>query len=467
MVACIPSSLDNSGDTLKKESPIHGQTLRSTMKYLPRLLASLTLATLSPVALGLEMVWELLPGRAKDIAVGGDGSVWIVGNGFGNRDVFRWNGSTWIEVGGSGVLIAAGPQGDPWLVNDDSDLFHRVNNQWVLITQTGSVSGVGVGADGTVLVTGGHSCYCGPVSNQKLYRYTPAAGFVLLPGNGEAAVIEPDGAGWWALNSNGEIFRWLGGPEYVRVEGHARDISRSVNGEIWIIGGGAFEAGDDRIFRWNGAQFELATTGQARYISVAPDGTPWVVNDGGRIFRGHRLLLSAGDVTVTEGAELRFPITLSYPSDRLTSVAYQLFRPDNTLAAGGTLSFSPGSTKQNVTLATPTDSVATGTRVYRLHLANAVGADVERPIASGTVLDDDVQAPVLTPFRTPGGGFAVRCASQSGFQYQLQRRPENLANATWTPVTTLAGTGNPIELGDTAPPANRAFYRVQISPAAP
>jgi hypothetical protein len=34
-------------------------------------------------------------------------------------------------------------------------------------------------------------------------------------------------------------------------------------------------------------------------ISVGPDGTPWVVNDSGRIFRGHYLVLQAGDVTVT------------------------------------------------------------------------------------------------------------------------------------------------------------------------
>src|SRR5207237_391198 len=160
---------------------------------------------------------------------------------------------------------------------------------WMLITQSGSATGIGIGADGTVLVTGGSSCFCGPVVNQRLYRYTTTIGFAELPGSGRAVVIEPDGAGWWTLDSGGRIFRWQGGPDYGQIDGHARDISRGANGDIWIVGGGAFELGNDRLFQWNGAQFDEATTGQGRQISVGPDGTPWVVDDSGRIFRGHYL----------------------------------------------------------------------------------------------------------------------------------------------------------------------------------
>lgn len=437
------------------------------LKKLQILLAAWTLAMVTPEVSALEMFWELLPGRAKDIGVGADGSAWIVGSGVANGDIYRWDGTQWILVGGSGVFIAVGPQGDPWVVNVASDLFHRVNNQWMFISDQGSVTGVGVGADGTVLVAGGTSCFCGPVVNQRLYRYTAAAGFEELPGGGRAAVIEPDGAGWWVLNSNGEIFRWQGGPDYRRIEGHARDISRGANGDIWIVGGGAFETGNDLLFRWNGAQFEKATKGQGRQVSVGPDGTPWVVNDNGQIYRGHRLNLEAGDVTVMEGAELKFPVTLSYPSDRTASFSYQVFGPDNSVVATGSVSLAPGVTQRIIVQPTLADGLALGNRTYRLQLSNAVGADLLRAAAAGTVLDTDLEALVLTPFRVTTGGFAVRCPSRTGYRYLLQRRGGVDAAELWAPVTAINGTGSPIELGDSSPPAVQAFYRVAVSPLVP
>lgn len=438
------------------------------MKILRLLIAWLSIAGFAPLASALEMFWELLPGRAKDIGVGADGSAWIVGSGVGNGDVFQWNGTGWSAVGGAGVLIAVGPQGDPWVVNISANLFHRVNNQWVLITESGSATSVGVGADGTVLLAGGNSCFCGPVTDQRLYQYTPATGFAELPGDGSAVVIEPDGAGWWVLDSSGRIHRWQGGPNYVLIEGHARDISRGANGDIWIVGGGAFELGNDQLFRWNGAQFEGTTTGQARQISVGPDGMPWVVDDSGRIYRGHYLRLEASDITVSGGAGLRFPVTLSHSSDRVASVNYQVFRPDDSVASSGVLNFAPGVTERVVIHATSADGLPAGVRTYRLQLANAVGADLLRAAATGTVLDPaGGEGTVLTPFLTAGGGFGVRFPSRAGFLYFLQRHDEVGTTTVWSPVTSINGTGNQIELGDSFNPPNRAFYRVKVSPVAP
>ena len=433
------------------------------MNPLSRLLPAALLAALPHTAAAIEMFWEPLPGKAKDIGVGADGSVWIVGSGITNGDVYQWNGSNWKLIGGSGVLIAVGPAGDPWVVDMGANLYHRINNQWVLITQTGSATGIGVGADGTVLVPGGKSCFCGPVFDQSLFQYSPVTGFTELPGGGHGAVIEPDGRGWWVLDSNGRIFRWQGGPEYEQIPGHARDLSRSANGDIWIIGGGAFETGNDRIFRWNGVQFEEASTGQARQISVAPDGTPWVVNGSGSIFRGHRLGLRAQDVTVTEGADLQFQVTLSYPSDRLASVAYQVLKPDQSVASSGTLSFPPGTTNRVVTQFTTADPQSNGNRIYRLQLANAVGADLVQPTGLGTVVDDAAAAPpVLVPFRSANGGFGVRLASVAGRRYQLQRRT-TVGPEIWSPLVSLNGTGATIELGDSGSPADQAYYRVAVT----
>ncbi len=423
----------------------------------------LLLAALTPTATAIEMYWEPLPGRAKDIAAGADGSVWIVGSGLTNGDVYKWNGSTWVLIGGSGVFIAVGPQGDPWVVNFASNLYHRTNNHWELVTQSGSATGVSVGADGAVLITGGSSCFCGPVSDQRLFRYQAATGFAELPGGGHGAVIEPDGTGWWVLDSAGKIFRWQGGPEYVAVAGHARDISRGAGGDIWIVGGANFETGNDPIYRWNGAQFEAATTGQARQISVGPEGTPWVVDSGGKIFRGHALRLQTSDVTVNEGNDLKFPVTLSYPSDRTASVAFQVRRPDGGVAQTGTLIFTPGQTNQIVTQATLVDPAFTGPVQYRLQLSNGVGADLAQSAAIGTVIDISVEPVHLSPSLTAGGGFKVSLNSRLGYTYQLQRRNTLTLPADWSPVTRIDGTGNPVDLSDATRPPDQAFYRVLVT----
>jgi hypothetical protein len=60
--------------------------------------------------------WQLMPGAGRDIAVGADGSVFVVGmsDGPGGGQVYRWNPSinNWnAEPGVVGSSIAAGPAG--------------------------------------------------------------------------------------------------------------------------------------------------------------------------------------------------------------------------------------------------------------------------------------------------------------------------------------------------------------------
>lgn len=69
--------------------------------------------------------WIERSGDARDIGVGGDGSVWIVGTSQddGNHSVYRWNGSLWIRVSGSLRQISVGPDGIPWAANSDGDIY--------------------------------------------------------------------------------------------------------------------------------------------------------------------------------------------------------------------------------------------------------------------------------------------------------------------------------------------------------
>jgi hypothetical protein len=69
--------------------------------------------------------WTKYPGRANDVGVGMDGSVWIVTDtpvGDGNYRIHQWDASQsrWIEhPSGKGVRIAVDKLGNPWLVQAD------------------------------------------------------------------------------------------------------------------------------------------------------------------------------------------------------------------------------------------------------------------------------------------------------------------------------------------------------------
>jgi ribosome biogenesis protein Nip4 len=98
--------------------------------------------------------WQQLPGAAKDIGIGANGAVWVIGTnavpgGFG---IWTWTGTTWTAIDGGGVRIAVDPTGAPWVVNNAGGIFRRVGNQWQ--QTSGAANDIGIGANGTVVVIG-------------------------------------------------------------------------------------------------------------------------------------------------------------------------------------------------------------------------------------------------------------------------------------------------------------------------
>jgi hypothetical protein len=69
--------------------------------------------------------WHRVPGSAKDIGIGADGSVWVIGadERAGGYGVYRYNGSGWTKIPGSGRQISVGPDGSPWVVNRDGYIY--------------------------------------------------------------------------------------------------------------------------------------------------------------------------------------------------------------------------------------------------------------------------------------------------------------------------------------------------------
>ena len=66
--------------------------------------------------------WETLLGEARDVGIGSEGSVWIIGN---NEWTYRFVRENWVAIKGRGVNISVDSSGLPWLVNSRKDIYAR------------------------------------------------------------------------------------------------------------------------------------------------------------------------------------------------------------------------------------------------------------------------------------------------------------------------------------------------------
>jgi len=71
--------------------------------------------------------WERLPGAAKDIGIGADNSVWVIGTNsvHGGYGIYRWEGKNWRRIDGGAVQISVDKHGVPWVVNADNYIYRK------------------------------------------------------------------------------------------------------------------------------------------------------------------------------------------------------------------------------------------------------------------------------------------------------------------------------------------------------
>jgi hypothetical protein len=151
--------------------------------------------------------WNQMPGGGRDIGVGADGSVWLIGGnhvGTGSdSSPFRWNSNSgdWDIAPGGGVRIAVGPDGMPWMVNSVGSIFHYEGGMWV--QKPGGGRDIGVGADGSVWLIGGN--HVGTGSDSSPFKWNGRDWDIAL-GGGVDVSVGPDGTPW-ITNSVGSIYR--------------------------------------------------------------------------------------------------------------------------------------------------------------------------------------------------------------------------------------------------------------------
>jgi hypothetical protein len=95
-------------------------------------------------------------GKARDVAVGGGDSVWVIGTDPrpGGYGVYQRTGSTWSDANGGAVRIAVDASGRPWVVNQQNQIYmyNTAARSWEL--KPGKARSIHTGASGAVWMLG-------------------------------------------------------------------------------------------------------------------------------------------------------------------------------------------------------------------------------------------------------------------------------------------------------------------------
>ncbi len=223
--------------------------------------------------------WKQMSGAAKDIGIGANGAVWVIGTnaaggGFG---IWKWDGAdSWKELGGAAVRIAVDPKGNPWVVNDQDGIWHHNGVSWTQLP--GAAKDIGVGADGTVWVIGTNKAGGG----YGLWKWDGASTWIAHDGAAVRIAVDPKGNPW-VVNDQDHIWRH-DGTKWTQLPGAAKDIGVGADGTVWVIGTNK-AGGGYGLWKWNGMDNWTPLEGAGLQISVTPKGKPWVVNDQNTIWQ--------------------------------------------------------------------------------------------------------------------------------------------------------------------------------------
>lgn len=244
-----------------------------------------------------------MPDQATDIAVGADGSVWIIGvqTASGGYNIRYWDSAkeAWVSVSGAAVRITVDFRGVPWVVNSGNNIYRWNGKSWT--QTTGKAVDIGAGADGSIYITD---------KDGKIFRYIETTGqWAQIEGSG--AQVTADACGKpWVINSAGAIYQRFDDcnkceitpidtfpfeelvtivdvdasniprPYWEFLSGEALDIGVSTTGDAWVIGL------NQGIYYWTEKTLSWTKVdGAAVRIAVGPDNIPYVVNRNNNVYR--------------------------------------------------------------------------------------------------------------------------------------------------------------------------------------
>jgi hypothetical protein len=151
---------------------------------------------------------DVVPGRATDISIGANGSLYVVGTfpcDNAGCAPYRRAGDTFQSVAGRAVRVAADPAGVLWRLDRNGDIFrHRAPDSDIADRIPGSATAISISPQGTVYVVGTGPC---DLNGCAVYRYT-GSGWTAVKGAMGVDIAAGNNGVLWTLTASGNIFRY-------------------------------------------------------------------------------------------------------------------------------------------------------------------------------------------------------------------------------------------------------------------
>ena len=139
------------------------------------------------------------------------------------------------------------------------------------------------------------------------------------------------------------------------------------------------------------------SVGSAQFVTATATDPAGNTSEFSQVFPGPSL--SIGNVAVTEGnagtVNADFLVTLSIPTSQTVTVAFATADGSATTANNdyqattGTLTFTPGTTSQTITVPVNGDTTVEGDKTFTVNLSNPQNAVIGTGTGTGTIQDDD------------------------------------------------------------------------------
>ena len=193
-----------------------------------------------------------------------------------NPSLAIWQNGNWQPHPGWGTAIAVAPNGQPWIVNSQGEIWERRGGgSLVRHHEAPLASDIAISSqEGKVWIL--------ERGTGVLHLYNPSANtWQRHRGGGIALAVEPNGQPW-VINTKGEVWRRYGGGrlEMVANAPKACDIAIGPAGHVWLSG-----LEDPNLFILNSQTKNWdAHKGWAPTIAVSQNGQPWLASSTGEIW---------------------------------------------------------------------------------------------------------------------------------------------------------------------------------------
>ena len=221
------------------------------------------------------------PFPGTDVALGGNGDVWVQNGGSLYQSTN--GGANFTSIPGSAVDIAGDPSGNLWATSSDSTIYKWNGSSWQLMP--GQASHIAIGGNGTVWALSPSSSCNSSAGGCSIYRSTDGGQtYTQIPGYANSISADANGNAW-ITNDSGSIY-YYNGSSFTQVSGTGSDIAVAPNGTVWVLSNsGCTSSGCGIWYSTNNGASYTQVSGLAVDIAVDANSIPWVMNGAGSLYK--------------------------------------------------------------------------------------------------------------------------------------------------------------------------------------